>query len=97
MKARVVTVNALPGKLNEMTAIYKDSVLPAGKQQKGFKGALLLTDADGNKGISITLWDTEADMNAGESSGYYQEQISKMKPLMSGPPVLEHCDVSVQA
>lgn len=97
MKARVVTVKAQPGKLAEMTAIYKDSVVPAGKKQKGFQGALLLTDADGNKGISITLWDTEADMNAGESNGYYQEQIDRMKPLMSGSPVLEHCDVSVQA
>lgn len=97
MKARVVTVNALPGKLNEMTAIYKDSVVPAGKKQKGFKGALLLTDADGNKGLSITLWDTEADMNASESGGYYQEQIGKLKSLMAGPPVMEHCEVSVQA
>ncbi|MEO8249511.1 MAG: antibiotic biosynthesis monooxygenase [Burkholderiales bacterium] len=97
MKARVVTVKAQPGKMDEMTAIYKDSVVPAGKKQTGFKGAMLLTDADGSKGISITLWETEADMTAGETNGYYQEQIGKMKPLMSEPPVLEHCDVSVQA
>ncbi len=96
MKARVVTVKAQPDKLAEMALIYQDSIVPAGKKQKGFKGALLLTDASANKGISITLWDTEADMNAGETNGYYQEQIGKMKPLMSGPPVLEHCDVSVR-
>ena len=97
MKARVVTASALPGKLDEMTAIYKDSVLPASRKQKGFKGALMLTDAGGTKGISITLWDSEADMNASEASGFYQEQIGKLKPLMSGPPVMEHCDVGVQA
>lgn len=97
MKARAVTVKAQPGKLAEIVAVYKDSVVAAGKKQKGFKGAWLLTDAEGNKGISITLWDTEADLNLSETNGYYQEQIGKMKPLMAGPPTLEHYEVSVQA
>lgn len=95
MKARVVTVQAQPGKLNEMAKIYQDSVVPAGKKQKGFKGAVLLTDANGGKGISITLWETEADMTAGESSGYYQEQIAKMAPFLSATPVREHYEGSV--
>lgn len=96
MKARVVTVQSQPGKMDEMVKIYKDSVVPAGRKQKGFKGALLLTGNDGAKGMSVTFWESEADMLAGEKGAYYQEQIAKLAGLMSGTPVVEHFDVGVQ-
>lgn len=96
MHARVVTVQIQPGKTDEAISIYRDSVVPVGKQQKGFKGALLLADSNTSKAISVTLWETEADMKAGETSGYYQEQIAKFAGVFAGPPVGEHYEVSVQ-
>ena len=97
MHARVSTVQIQPGKTDEAINIYRDSVVPAAKQQKGSKGMLLLTDASTGKGISIALWETEADMKAGEASGYYQEQIAKFASVFAAPPVMEHYEVSVQA
>ena len=44
MFARIVTVHAKIEKLDEVIAIYRDSVVPAAKQQKGFLGARLSTD-----------------------------------------------------
>lgn len=96
MKARVVNVQVQPGKTAEAVNIYRDSMVPAGKKQKGFKGAFLLTDPNTGKGLSITLWETEADMKAGETSGYYQEQIAKFAAVFGAPPAREHYDVSVQ-
>ena len=96
MYARVVNVQIQPGKTDEAINMYRDSVVPATKQQKGSKGILLLTDPTG-KGISIGLWETEADMKAGEASGYYQEQIAKFASVFAAPPVMEHYEVSVQA
>jgi heme-degrading monooxygenase HmoA len=96
MQARVVTVQAEAGKIDEMVKIYRDSVVPAGKKQKGFKGALLLTGPDGSKGMSVTFWESEADMVAGEKGPYYQEQIAKLAGLMTGTPVVEHYTVGVQ-
>jgi len=96
MHARVSTVQIQPGKTDEAISIYRDSVVPVGKQQKGFKGALLLADPNTGKAISVTLWETEADMKAGETSGYYQEQIAKFASVFAGPPVGEHYEVSVQ-
>ena len=49
------------------------------------------------KGISISLWDSEADMTAGEGSGYYQQQLGKFKDVFGAPPVREAYEVSVQA
>jgi heme-degrading monooxygenase HmoA len=70
--------------------------MPVSKQQQGFKGAFLLTDPNTGKGVSITFWETEADMRAGEASGYYQEQIAKFAQVFAGPPTREGYEVSVQ-
>jgi hypothetical protein len=62
MYARVTIVQVLPGKMDEAIGIFRDSVVPAANLQKGHKGHYLLTDRQNNKGISISLWETEADM-----------------------------------
>lgn len=96
MYARVVTSQLQPGKIDEGVRLYRDSVIPAANQQQGFKGAFLLTDPNTGKGVSISLWETEADMRAGETSGYYQEQIAKFAQVFAGPPTREGYEVSVQ-
>jgi len=97
MHARIVIIQTIPGKIDEAIGIYRDSVVPAAKKQKGWKGNYLLTDRKTGKGISIGLWETEADMTAGETSGYYQKQIAKFKDILGAPPVREAYEVSVQA
>lgn len=97
MFARVLTIHSQTGKTEKTVAIYRDSILPAARQQKGFSGALLLNDPGTGKGISITLWETEADQKAGESSGYLQEQLGKVAPLFAAAPQRESFVVSVKA
>jgi len=93
--ARVTISQGQPGKTDEVIRIYRDSVVPAGKQQKGFKGLYLLTDRKTGKGITIGLWETEADMTASETSGYYQQQVAKFKDLVGAPPAREGYEVSI--
>ena len=97
MYARVTIIQLLPGKTDEGIAIFRDSVVPAAMQQKGYKGAYLLSDRKMGKGMSITFWETETDLTAGESSGFYQQQVAKFKDLLGAPPVREAYEVSVQA
>ena len=97
MHCRAVTVQIQTGKTQEAIDIYKDSVLPAAKQQKGFGGAYLMTDAATGKGLSITVWESQADMEAGEASGYYQEQIAKFGSVFVGTPVVEHYELNVDS
>ncbi len=54
MHAAVNLTQIQPGKMNEAIAIFRDTV-PAASQQQGNRGAILLTDAVTNKGISITF------------------------------------------
>ena len=96
MFARLTIAQMKPGSLDETIEIFDKSITPAMKEQKGLRGAYLLTDSKTNKGISISLWDSEEDAIANEQSGYYQEQIAKFAPIFAAPPVMEHYEVSVQ-
>jgi heme-degrading monooxygenase HmoA len=96
MYARVTFATAEPAKVDQTIKIMRDSILPAAKKQKGFKGLIYLTNRKTGKGMSIVLWNTEDDMKAGESSGFYQEQLAKEMPFLSGPPTMEHYEVSLK-
>jgi len=95
MQAAVNYVQVQPGKMNEAVAIIRDSVAPVVRQQRGNRGAFLLTDPNTNKAIVVALWETEADAAAMMSSGVYQEESAKLASLFVGPPVREVYEVSV--
>jgi len=38
---------------------------------------------------------TQADMNAAEISGFYQQQVAKVKDFLSAPPAREEYEVSI--
>jgi heme-degrading monooxygenase HmoA len=91
----VTVATTLPGKTDDVLRIERDSIVPACKQQKGFKGLYLLHDHKTNKGLTITFWETEADMRAAEVSGFYQQQVAKVKEVLAAPPVREEYEVSL--
>ncbi len=97
MYARLVIAQAKPDKIEELVKIYEGSIVPAAKDQKGCLGAFLLVDNETGKGISQVMWETEADMKAGEASGYLREQIAKAAVTFASPPVVERYEVRVRA
>ncbi len=96
MYARTVIGMGQPDRIEEAIRIYRESVLPAAREQKGFKGIFFLVDRGTGKAMSMVLWETEADMEVGEASGYLREQIAKLAPTFAAPPVTEHFEVLVQ-
>ena len=97
MYARVSTAELRPGRMDEVIDISRDSVLPAAQQQRGFRSGLWLTDRDANKIMIVSLWETREDMEAGERSGYYREQIGKFGCMLAGEVVRAAYEVSIQA
>ncbi len=82
MHGRIVSVQVKPEDLGKAISIYRDSVIPAAQEQKGFRSALLFSDPETGKAVSITLWDSEDDLIKGQESGYYQEQIAKFSEIL---------------
>ena len=95
MFSRVVNIKLKPGKTEEAINLYRESIVPAAEQQQGFKGTYLLTDSDNDMGIAISLWESEEAMKAGETSGYYQEQVDKFSELFAESPTMAHYEVTV--
>ena len=97
MHAAVNHVQIQSGKMNEAIVIYRDLVASVVSQQRGNIGAILLTDPNTNKAITVVLWETEADAAAVITSGLYQELVAKMASVFAEPPVREVYDVSAGA
>ena len=94
MHARVVTAQFKPGTVEEAERIYRDSVAPAAAQVHGNEGVIFLIDPASSTAISMTLWDTEDNMAAGELSGHVLEQFQKFSGLYSDAPVSHRYEVS---
>ena len=96
MYARLVIAQVKPDMLDEFVRIYRDSIVPAAKEQKGFAGAYLMLDRSSFKGMSEVLWESEEDMKAGEASGYLREQIAKIAVTFASPPATERYEILVK-
>src|SRR5258707_10998066 len=89
MYARMTTFHTQPGTIDEAIRIVQDAVLSITRQQRGFKGGLALADYNTGKLIGITLWETEGDMLANETSGYYRDQVGKIGSFLVEQPLRE--------
>jgi heme-degrading monooxygenase HmoA len=97
MYARVSTVKVRPERLPEGVQIYQDSVIPALRAQRGFEGALLLTQPESGQGISITMWASPEDELATETSGSYREQLAKFAGMFTVSPIREIYKIAASA
>ena len=95
MFARMTTLQIKPEYLEDAIRLFRRSVIPAARKQKGFRGACLLMDRPTGKGISVTFWRTEKDAQANEGNRYYQEQLVKFLNYFSAPPIREGFAVEI--
>ena len=96
MHARVVSMEMLPTEVREAVRIYQGRVVPAAREEEGFRGALMLTDPDTGEALSISLWNSEEDMHASEASGFYHRKLNELDALFISTPVRKHYEVSAQ-
>ena len=89
MYGRVTTMQIQPAKMEEAIHIAQESIIPAIKQQHGFLGFTDLMDRETGKVVFITRFDTQADMQAGMSNNFVQQQLLKLTSVLAGPPSSE--------
>ena len=63
MNARVSTRQIQSGQMDEVVRILRDHALPIVKERNGFKGGLVLADRSAGKLMTISLWESEADLH----------------------------------
>lgn len=96
MFARVSTIQGKPEQAEDGIRNYREQVMPAVKKMVGFKGAYLLVDRKSGKEVSITLWDTEKNMQASTRAADQLRAQASQAVAASKPPTVEIYEVSVQ-
>lgn len=94
MYARVTTVTVQLDKVAEVTRIFNESIIPAVKAASGNHGIFLLINPATGSGFSMSLWHSEADVQAYVSSSGYREQIAKVSQFFAAPPSLANYEVA---
>ena len=95
MHARVVTFMVKSDNIETLTSIHHNEVIPVLQQQEGFKGSRLLVDPASGKSMIVTLWESQAIMQATEDTGWFREQLAKFSTVFSSPPTRETYEVKV--
>ncbi len=96
MFARVLRIKIKIERIDEAAKLFEENVIPLLKNQKGYKGAYFLTDRKTGISIPLTLWESEEDMLATESSHFFQEQLVRFMTFFKAPPIREAYEVVVQ-
>ena len=68
MYARVTVTQVSTDQVDQAVQYIQEHVLPAVKAMPGVKGAYFLLSRETGKGLSISLWDTEEEMQASSAT-----------------------------
>jgi heme-degrading monooxygenase HmoA len=86
-----------PERFDEAVAAVQEAFLPAARERPGYRGFLLLTDRAAQQLVGISVWETEADVQAsGGGGGYYQERMVSFAELLVSPPTTTTHEVVVR-
>jgi heme-degrading monooxygenase HmoA len=93
--ARMTNIRFAPKMRAEVASVAR-GLAPILKQQQGFKGLQVLTNANVAEGIIVSLWETEADAAASEAGSSYIGQMSMMSSFLYERLAPETYEVSVR-
>ncbi len=96
MFARLLKIKTNIDQIDEVATIFKESVIPLCKEQKGFVTAYFLADRQNGNCIPITVWESEEDMLETERNRFFQEQLVKIMGFFLSSPIREAYEVIVQ-
>ncbi len=95
MYARVITVQWKSEQLDAATTFFRDEVATALQQQPGFASTRLLIDQKSAKGMMVTVWQREADLEASETNGFLQTQLTHLSQFFATPPLIDRYEICV--
>jgi heme-degrading monooxygenase HmoA len=95
MYVRVTMVPLQAGKTSDVTAVFREVLVPALGKLPGFEELLLLTDSASGKAISISIWRTQEEWAASEADGVFQELGRHLTTLVAGAPAREGYELSL--
>lgn len=98
MYVRMTFFKLKEGKMGDLRDLYNREVIPTHKGHKGVRFVHLLESLDSrDEGISVTAWDTRADVDAYEKSGDYERLVGLFNEMYAEPPALKSYEVTASS
>jgi hypothetical protein len=82
-----------PNTAAEFTKTLEQDIVPRLRKHDGFADEITFVGADGTKAVAISLWDTKANAEAYNRTGY-PEVLKGLSKVVEGTPVVSTFDVS---
>ncbi len=89
MHVRIVHSQFRPEAVTEATHLWQERVAPGVKGQPGFVRSMLIVDNATGRGMSITVWQSEADALAYAANPMSSELVGLFTQYLSAPPTME--------
>lgn len=93
MYARTNIAHWHPETFDHAMKLTREVIIPSYRAASGFKGYMLLTKPGEDIAMAITLWETEADMQASESIA--QAMIPELRGVLAEPPKTERYELTI--
>jgi heme-degrading monooxygenase HmoA len=98
MYVRMTFFKVKHGQMDALRDLYNREVIPAHKNHRGVRFVHLLECMDEKTdGISVTAWDTKADLDAYEASGDYERLRGLFSEMYQGTPSLKSYEVTASS
>jgi heme-degrading monooxygenase HmoA len=85
-----------PERLEQTVQEFESQSLPLLGQQEGFKGVVVMTDANGGKAAAITLWETHDDLRRTEKMAEEMRTRAEQTARAEREPIVDHYEVVLQ-
>jgi heme-degrading monooxygenase HmoA len=87
VRATVAEIDAVRMSVERAVEVFRESVVPALRQQDGYEGAYVLLSDEG-KALVLTFWESEEAAEAGLAGArsFYAEQVEKFVTIYHAPP-----------
>jgi quinol monooxygenase YgiN len=89
------TEGTIDPKKREQAETIAASIFTAARNQKGFRGVSFCLDPTG-EAVFLSLWESKEALLANEASGYYKEQVAKLKDVLTKPTIRHVGEVKAQ-
>lgn len=96
MYARLFEGSLRAGASGDATNYFRQSLVPALRQQPGFLNGRLLTDAATGHCLLITVWESEADRRGADANGVLQTLFGHWQQYFVQPPIWVDYDLAAQ-
>lgn len=85
MYISLVTATAQPDKVDEAIRVWRERVMPAVKEIPGIKSGRFMVNRATSTIVSSATYDTEAEAQSAGTSPQYQQAVSFLTNLLTGP------------